>query len=190
MVRRYEEEPWSWTVSRRGYACDELVSALHKYVRRGNTEESLLIAREMCETSQEMVVDLWDRLVIIASADVGGGNFLAPVVVETLRSQCLRTGHYGWLFVAHAVRFLCEAPKDTTTEEMCMWTNHVISEGTRLPQIPDYALDSHTRRGREMNRGFRHFFDEGCLVDNEVPGRDTTYRQRVLDLVARGEWKE
>jgi hypothetical protein len=30
--------------------------------------------------------------------------------------------------------------------------------------VPDYALDMHTRAGRELGRGARHFYDEGAVV--------------------------
>ncbi|WP_430791079.1 hypothetical protein [Actinoplanes sp. G11-F43] len=192
-VRRYEDDPWASTVSKRGLACDELISALQKYVRRSETEECLLIAREMYETSEELAHHLWERLVFIASADVNDGTFLAPVIVETLRAQCLRqpwAEQQGWLFVAQAVRYLCQSPKDMTTEDMCMWGHHVMTEGLRSPRIPEYAIDNHTRRGQLAGRGVKHFLEVGCQVTNEVPGRDTSYRARVLEFVDRHEWKE
>ena len=49
------------------------------------------------------------------------------------------------------------------------------------PQIPDVAYDMHTKRGQEMGRGLEHFLKEGALVENERPGRDTTYRERLLE---------
>jgi hypothetical protein len=35
-------------------------------------------------------------------------------------------------------------------------------------EVPDYALDQHTSRGRRMDRGVNHFFDEGAKCANEV----------------------
>ena len=35
-------------------------------------------------------------------------------------------------------------------------------------EIPDYALDIHTRRGKAMGRTIRYFFDEGSKLSNEV----------------------
>lgn len=192
-VTRHVDDPWASSVSKRGYACDELISALQKYVRRSDVEECLLIAREMYETSEELAISLWDRFAIITSADVGDGTFIAPVIIETLRTQCLRqpwAGQDGWLYVAHAVRYLCQSPKDMTTEEMCMWTYHVMSEGDRRPTIPDFALDNHTKRGQEMGRGVEHFFTVGCAVNDEIPRRDRRFRDRVATLIATGQWKE
>lgn len=169
------------------------MSALQKYIRRGNLDEAALVAREMFETSEQLTGHLWDRLTTIACSDVTDSLFLAPVVIETLRTQCLRqdreTGD-GWLYLAHAVRYLCQAPKDRTTDELCMWLMHAINEDGRRPVIPDCALDSHTRRGQEMGRGVRHFLSEGCFLENENEDRSRIFQQRVEEIVRRGEWRE
>ena len=34
-------------------------------------------------------------------------------------------------------------------------------------EIPDYALDMHTVRGKMMGRGIKHFLDEGIKLTNE-----------------------
>jgi hypothetical protein len=57
------------------------------------------------------------------------------------------------------------------------------------PHIPDVALDMHTERGRKMGRGLAHFLGEGALVENERPGRDTSYRDRLLAAIEVGELK-
>jgi hypothetical protein len=42
-------------------------------------------------------------------------------------------------------------------------------EGPREPlEIPDWALDRHTRRGRQRSRGNHHFFEEGALLAGET----------------------
>lgn len=191
-VTRHDQDPWSIRMSKRGFACDELVSALQKYIRRSETHECLLVAREMYETSEELAEHLWQRLVIIASSDVWAGG-IAPVVVETLRNQSLRQpwlAQNGWLQVAAGVRYLCETPKDMTTEDMSMWGYHVMTSGRMAPSIPDYALDNHTKRGQDAGRGVRYFLDVGCQVRDEVPRRDGWYRREVEKFVRDGEWRE
>ncbi len=46
-----------------------------------------------------------------------------------------------------------------------------VVEKFRLRQglvgIPDYAVDKHTQRGRNMHRGLDHFISEGALLSNE-----------------------
>lgn len=192
-VTRWQHDPWAGRSSLHGFASDELISALQKNIRRGNLDQAALVAREMYRTGEELTHHLWDRLTTIACSDVGSTAFMAPVIVETLRTQYFRqdreTGQ-GWLYLAHAVRYLCQAPKDRTTDELCMWLVHAMDVDGRLPEIQDWDLDSHTRKGQEMGRGVRHFLAEGCVLDNEVEDLDRTYRQRLQEIIDRGAWLE
>jgi replication-associated recombination protein RarA len=192
-VTRWHNDPWADTTSLHGIPCDELISALQKNIRRGNLDEAALVAREMFETSAELTYHLWDRLTTIACSDVTDNLFLAPVIIETLRTQCLRPDREsgdGWVYLAHAIRYLCQAPKDRTTDELCMWLVHAMDEEGRQPVIPDWALDNHTRRGQEMGRGVRYFLAEGCLVENVREDHDPTYRKRLDEIIERGDWRE
>ncbi|MFD3587348.1 hypothetical protein [Streptomyces sp. NPDC058683] len=175
----------------RGFRCDELISALQKYIRRGNLEEALLVAREMYETSPELEAHLWTRLMVISASDCNDGTFQQTLIVESLHRVGLRmqrgTGE-RWLFLVQAVRYLVASPKDETTDEICMWTRHTMNHRLRGPVIPDYALDIHTETGRKMGRGMAHFLDEGTVVTNQHPSADPTYGERVREIVARGEW--
>lgn len=192
-VTRWHDNPWSGETSVHGIACDELISALQKNIRRGDLDEAALVAREMFETSEDLTQHLWDRLTTIACSDVGDRLFLAPVVIEVLRTQCLRQSREsgdGLVYLTHAVRYLCQTPKDRTTDELCMWLVHAMDEEGRRPIIPDWALDNHTRRGQEMGRGVQYFLTEGCAIENEREDRDHTYQRRVEDIVERGDWRE
>jgi hypothetical protein len=87
------------------------------------------------------------------------------------------------------VRLLATSPKDRTTDEMANWAMLVTDIRGERPQIPDVAYDMHTRRGQERGRGLAHFLKEGALVENERPGRDKTYRERLLKAIEAGELK-
>ncbi len=45
----------------------------------------------------------------------------------------------------------------------------------------------HTARGSEMGRGLDHFFEQGAKLVPELTDRDTTYRQRILELLGESE---
>ena len=184
-------DPWADATSARGFRCDELVSALQKYIRRGNLEEAVLVAREMYETSPELEGHLWTRLMVISACDCNDGTYLQTPVVESLHRVGTRmqrgTGE-RWLFIVQAIRYLVSSPKDETTDELCMWSRHTMNNDLRGPVIPDFALDIHTTAGRSMGRGMAHFLDEGTAVTNQYPGADPTFGERVRDVVARGEW--
>jgi replication-associated recombination protein RarA len=168
-----------------------LVSALQKYIRRGNLEEALLVAREMYETSSDLEQHLWTRLMVISASDCGDGTFLQTSIVESLYRVGMRmqrgTGE-RWLFIVQALRYLATCTKDMTSDEICMWSRHVMNNGLRAPVIPDYAVDIHTLKGQQLGRGVAHFLEEGTYIENAHPGADHTFGDRVREIVARGEW--
>ncbi len=53
----------------------------------------------------------------------------------------------------------------------------------RIP-IPDFALDKHTRRGKQLGRGVDHWREEGCKLSNEVEGMNP-YEQEATELRER-----
>jgi replication-associated recombination protein RarA len=185
------KDPWTATRSIRGFQCDELISALQKYIRRGNLEETLLVAREMYETSPQLEEHLWTRLMVISASDCGDGTFLQTLIVESLHRVGMRmprgTGE-RWLFIVHAIRYLATNTKDMTTDEICMWSRHLMNKRLRDPVIPDYAIDIHTDKGQELGRGMSHFLAEGTIINNEYAGADHSFGDRIRDIVARGEW--
>jgi replication-associated recombination protein RarA len=140
----------------------------------------------MVYTSPELERKLWDRLSIISVEDVGLGEPLAPVLIQTLWQQSRRFDrHEGdrYTFAIHAARYLARCQKDRSSDEIHNWMRHVVEqEGTR-PEIPDYALDMHTARGMAMGRDLSHFLKVGAQVHPELPDRDRRYRERLLKIV-------
>lgn len=181
-----QHDPWTQVQTRHGFAADEVISALQKEIRRGNTENAALLAYEMATTSPELEDYLWYRLLVISVEDVGSGDPQAPVLIHTLYQMNQRFGHRGGeylLFIIHAVRTLCAAPKDRASDEMINWIKHQVEEEGMQPTIPDYALDMHTAQGKALGRGPRHFWEEGARLHPELPDRDTTYHERMLALL-------
>ncbi len=67
-------DPWQRTTTENGFPADEVISALQKSIRRGLTENAVLLGWEMFITSPELEAKLWSRLQVIAVEDVGFGN--------------------------------------------------------------------------------------------------------------------
>ena len=153
-------------------------------------DNALLLGWEMYLTSPEMEEMLWSRLGVISVEDVGLGNPTAPVLIETLfqmHKRYPRPQHDRFLFAAHAIRVMAASQKDRTTDDMVNWAKHAVALGETLPQIPDFALDMHTRRGQEMGRDYRCFIDEASKVSPQIENRDETYRQWIMDALAAGK---
>jgi replication-associated recombination protein RarA len=182
-------DPWQRTTTEHGFAADEVISALQKSIRRGLVDNALLLGWEMYVTSPEMEAMLWSRLCVISVEDVGLGNAQAPILVNTLftmHARYPRPEHDRFMFAAHAIRVMASGPKDRTTDEMASWARQSINLGERLPEIPDFALDMHTRRGKEMGRDYRWFVEEASRVIPEIPDKDQTYRRWIVEALDKG----
>jgi replication-associated recombination protein RarA len=156
-----------------GYRMDEVASALQNAIRRGDEAGALFWATELDQAGYGNYA--WKRLRIIASEDVGIANSNVQVQVRALydewremRRDVKEASHFGFftIFLLHAVVLLARAPKSR-------YLDHVLTvyyEGERpKPEVPDYAVDKHTARGRRLRRGAEHFYDvggrlEGCTV--------------------------
>jgi len=186
-------DPWVDVKTFHGLQADHVISALQKEIRRGNTENAALLAYEMITTSAALEDYLWHRLKVISVEDIGFGEPLAPVMLQSLYemcSACDRGVSERKLYAIHAVRYLCQCKKDRSTDEMINWINHSSKLGNIQPVIPDYALDMHTAEGQKKGRGRRHFFEEASRTIPEASDRDRTYLDRIMKMLDSGEIKD
>jgi replication-associated recombination protein RarA len=188
-----DRDPWVSVKTFNGFQADHVISALQKEIRRGNAENAALLAYEMIITSPALEDYLWQRLKVISVEDIGFGEALAPVLIQSLfemTSACDRAVGERKLYAIHAVRYLCACNKDRSSDELINWINHASQGGKLLPVIPDYALDMHTAEGQKKGRGRRHFFEEASRTIPEAEGRERTYLERILKMLASGELKD
>ena len=152
-------------MTRNGYNYYDVVSAFQKAIRRGEEELAVQWAIEL-ETYNTHL--LWKRLEIIASEDIGPANDMMAILVGNLRykydsavkgkSQAYR------LYLIHAVLSLCRSEKSREVDEMICIYYPKMGVGADLPKIPDYAYDMHTLKGKRMNRGLEHFYQESAKI--------------------------
>ena len=183
-------DPWQRIKTAHGFFADEIISALQKSIRRAMLENAILLGWEMYVTGEELEEKLWSRLCVIAVEDIGFGNLQAPVLVETLYRQHERHPRPGgerFLFAAHAIRVLATSAKDRTSDDLVSWAKHAVALGERLPEIPDAALDMHTRRGQEMGRDYRFFMEEASRVVPEAENSDHTWRDWIIAALDKGK---
>ena len=178
-------DPWKNITSRNGIPGDELVSALQKSIRRGKEEIAVDVAYEMYITSEQFEDKMWRRLMAMAVEDVGFGDTNAPVVVYTLNKirQEFPYNHGDRpLFFMHAIPFLCSRSKERSTDCLKNITIKKFDRGYKL-EIPDYAYDMHTDKGRAMGRDIIHFLESSSKVEPVMEGYDDTYRQRLIKMI-------
>lgn len=163
---KFIQDPWAKIKTRNNLAGDEVISSLQKTIRRGLEKEACEFAYEMYITSPQFEEKLWRRLLAISVEDIGMGNPLASVHINSL-NQMRKEFQYNEsdraMFFIHAIRILCESEKDRSSD---LLKNIIIKNYAMgyVPEIPDIALDKHTTRGKEMGRGSEHFLHEASKV--------------------------
>jgi replication-associated recombination protein RarA len=161
MTYRFSEQPTPG-----GHTCGEATSAMQKEIRRGRDREALYWATELALAGFGNYV--WKRLRIIASEDVGLGEQMMAVLVRTLYENWEQQRKHDKgdeatanLFLVHAVLALARAPKTRIVDHAYV----VVVQGPRPRlEVPDYALDMHTKQGRNLKRGAGHFYAEAAPV--------------------------
>jgi replication-associated recombination protein RarA len=156
-------------LTRKNYDFFECSSAFQKSVRRGVERDAIFFGTELAGSGYAKY--LWKRMLIISSEDIG----LANVQI----SQQLQALYQNWQVIAeknyeeaiipiiHAILLLVRSPKSRLVDEAKMYA----LKSDYRPQVPDYALDTHTRRGKKMGRSLQFFLDEGSKLVEYVPSK-------------------
>ncbi len=186
-------DPWSNTKTKHGLDADLVISALQKCIRRGDEATAMRMAYELYVTSQFHEDKMWNRLLVISVEDVGFGDPYAPVFVKTM-FDLHKEYNYGDgdrpIFFLHAIRYMCRSKKERSTDHI---KNIIMKESEKgiVPEIPDFAVDMHTIKGRAMGRDVFYFLDEASRVEPLWEGYDDTYRQQLYQIYkAEAEEKE
>ena len=161
---------WHDQKSRNGIPGDILNSMLQKSIRRGKEDSAIAAACEMYVTSPEYLEMLWKRLACIAVEDIGFGDPYASRLIRTLneiRHEFPYADGDQPLFFVHAIRYLCRCQKERTSDHLRGMLKRAFQSGY-VPEIPDYAYDVHTEKGREMGRDMTHFAEEASRVEPQL----------------------
>jgi hypothetical protein len=147
----------------RNYSVHEVVSALQKAIRRSDTDAAVYWGMELWKSGNQTWA--WNRLREILSEDIGPADRYLPATFEALRKsgqdEEKRKSGGGGLQFTHAVILLATAEKNRVVAQAFI---HHSSNNVERREIPDEALDRHTRRGRQMGRGLDHFLKEAARV--------------------------
>lgn len=172
-----------------GYNVAEAASAMQKCIRRGLEQDALFWATELDRSNFGEYV--FKRLRIIASEDIGIADLHAPILIRALydnwKNQRKKddTKHAPErLFLVHAVVALCRAQKSRTVDHALV----VNYEGPRpRREVPDFALDKHTGRGRSRRRAWKHWWEHGCQLAVS-PGYDYEAEAQAIRRDAQTEF--
>jgi replication-associated recombination protein RarA len=169
------EKPSSRAITDHGHDFFEALSALQKSVRRNKEADALYWAYQLSGFNP---VAMWNRLKVMASEEVGLASPETVLLVRALYDNWQDVGKgnpgEGGLFLAHAVVALCRAKKNSLAVNAAC-----IMKVLPKREVPDYALDRHTYRGRNMGRGWDHFFDIGAHRENRDETIPDIYAEHV-----------
>lgn len=153
-----------------GHNLTEVVSAFQKAIRRGLVDDALYWAVDMYLTGYQEYA--WKRMKVMASEDIGLADRNLPATLQALYQTYVELAKKKdkhqpeKLQFVHAVVLLATSPKSRMVDHALI--HHFLRHKQNWREIPDFALDKHTQRGKQLGRGFEHFFAEGAVLANEV----------------------
>jgi hypothetical protein len=153
--------------TRRGYEPYECISAVQKAIRRSQPKEAVYWGWELWVSGYDNWA--WARLNEILSEDVGIADRYLPAQIKSLEGQSKfekQKKKGGGLQFVHAVLLLATAKKSRLVDWLLAEVN---SDNCERLEIPEYALDRHTRRGRQQGRDWPHFMAQGALLIDPDP---------------------
>jgi replication-associated recombination protein RarA len=170
-----------------GHDLSEVASAFQKAIRLGLEDEALHWGVELDLSGFSEYA--WKRIRIITSEDIGLAEPTLPAQVYALYENWLdqrkkqdKKHAPERLFFIHAILLLVRAKKSRIVDHAL-----ISYYGTHQKrEIPDYALDRHTWKGRRMGRGVKHFFEEGAHLSNRSDLVDE-YEEHARETMLRAE---
>lgn len=150
--------------TRKGYDFFECSSAFQKSIRRGVEQDALFFGIELAGSGYAEYV--WRRILIISSEDIGLADPNVCVQAQALYKNwqviAAKNHEEGVIPLIHAILLLSRSQKSRVVDNAKMFA----LKSDYNPPVPDYALDTHTRRGKRMGRGYDFFLSTGSKLEN------------------------
>jgi len=166
------------------YPLSDAISALQKEIRRGNEESAMYWALELEASFPQY---LWHRLQVIVNEDIGPAAPEVIVLVHTLKEQyaemVARAGQASELLcLSNAILAMCRSEKSRLADNfLTVVQQERIQKGLTL-DVPDYALDKHTLKGKQKGRGWDFFNKVSSHIENKTAKFKDIYKARADEL--------
>ena len=153
-------------LTRKDFDFFECSSAFQKSVRRGLEKDALFFAHELYCSGYSQYV--WKRILVMTSEDIGLANPDLTTQINSLHNIWIKLStkdiEEASMPTIQAILMLCRSPKSRLIDEYKIY----LFKSAYCPEVPDYALDVHTRQGKIKGRDHKFFLEEGAKIDNEV----------------------
>lgn len=151
--------------TRKDYDFFECSSAFQKSIRRGEERNALFFAHELYCSGYSQYV--WKRILVMTCEDIGLANPNLPQTINSLyqmwQELAKKDIEEASMPCIQAIITLCRSQKSRMIDEYKIW----LFKTDYAPDIPDYALDVHTKRGKILGRTHEEFLKTGQTVINE-----------------------
>lgn len=155
----------------------EVSSSMQKAIRRNDSKLAGYFALELWHSNYREYV--WKRLFTISAEDCGG---LITHEINSLYNGYLLVNKNskapkGRIFISKAVLLLCAINKNRDADHLqnLIYDNFIKMTDAEIENyfddvrknplnIPDYAFDVHTRKGKKMGKTKKDFFQEEFLA--------------------------
>lgn len=155
-----------------GHEFGVATSALQKAIRRGQADDAVYWCLQLAAHYEAYT---WKRLKTIATEDIGLADPDMMVRLHALGEAARELGKDAKQYanrLSHlvlATYLMAEAPKSRLVDDCLTLHMAAMDDPAHRREPPDHVLDRHTRRGRMKGRGWAHFFEEGCRLENPAP---------------------
>lgn len=173
-----------------------VASAFQKTIRRGMEQEALFYGTELMLSDYDEFA--WFRMRVIVSEDIGVANPTLPAQIEALYTsfgamKAMKNRHAPErLPFVHAIMLLARSPKSRLVDNK-LSQYFSFRETLEIPETPDFVFDKHTKKGKEMGRGFEHFFSEAAQLANvpeELEEEEKEWHERTKGLFVSREMEK
>jgi replication-associated recombination protein RarA len=167
----------------------EAMSALQKCIRRGLEREAMEFALSMASCGPFGVNLLLKRLRVISHEDIGLADIEAVMFTDLC---CRQVSEWhkdkkpgAWrMALGNCIRCLCRAAKSREGDHFqAAVALHMELEG-HVPEVPDWAHDMHTQKGKMKGRDLDHFRKESTKL-HPTPAEKDPYEDEAYRLWAK-----
>lgn len=170
------------------------ISGLQKCIRRGMEREAMEFACELLHTSKAFLSMVCNRLELISHEDID--TLANPAIVPYVRTACEQAKAWyelpnpgkSRMAIGNAIRLMARAPKSREGDHFQAAVGLANLLEGKLPDVPDFAYDMHTAKGKQLGRGLEHFREEGAkLVPSTAADAYIEECYRMWDLRDNGK---
>jgi replication-associated recombination protein RarA len=173
--------------TRHGHQAFEAISAVQKAIRRSDPEAAAYWSIELALSGHGAWVWRRIRTIVVEDCDLPPG---LVADIDVLHSWWRESKGRDLLPVVRAAVSLAIAPKSRLVD----WLVHALAAANaERREIPDEALDRHTRRGRAMGRGWEHFLEHGAKLeqfDGDLAALEESAREQAAKVLLAADEPE